>query len=114
MTTLVVSFHLESGTTEVVTTIFSHLALPRGEGAEGGVRGTERLALRRKTMFGAKLKLDEDLIQRCKQHAEELGYSSVEEFITHVLERELKGSKKQSEEDEEEVARRLKGLGYIE
>ena len=66
------------------------------------------------TMFGSKLKLDEDLIQRCRQRAEGLGYSSVEEFITHVLERELKGSRKQSEEDEEEVSRRLKGLGYIE
>ena len=39
-------------------------------------------------MFGgSKVKLDKDLIERCKKHAEEVGYSSIEEFVTHVLER---------------------------
>ncbi len=65
-------------------------------------------------MFGSKLKLNDDLIQRCRKHAEAAGYSSVEEFITHVLERELRRHQEQSTEDDEEVSRRLKGLGYIE
>jgi hypothetical protein len=65
-------------------------------------------------MFGSKLKLDDDLVQRCRKHAEAAGYSSVEEFITHVLERELRRNQEQSGEDEAEVTRRLKGLGYIE
>ena len=65
-------------------------------------------------MFGSKLKLDDDLINRCRKHAEEAGYSSVEEFITHVLERELRKQAEPSAEDEEEVTKRLKGLGYIE
>jgi hypothetical protein len=66
-------------------------------------------------MFGSKIKLDDDLVERCKQHALEAGYSSVEEFVTHVLERELRSKQQRSQEtDEEEIAKRLKGLGYIE
>jgi metal-responsive CopG/Arc/MetJ family transcriptional regulator len=66
-------------------------------------------------MFGgSKVKLDKDLLERCKQYAEEAGYSSVEEFIAYTLEREIKKGQKQSPEDEEKVAKRLKGLGYIE
>ena len=65
-------------------------------------------------MFGSKLKLDDDLISRCRKYAQEAGYSSVEEFITHVLERELRSHEGPSAEDEEEVSKRLKGLGYIE
>jgi hypothetical protein len=65
-------------------------------------------------MFGSKLKLDEDLISRCRKYAAEAGYSSVEEFITHILERELRKQAEPSSEDEEEVTKRLKGLGYIE
>ena len=65
-------------------------------------------------MFGSKLKLDEDLISRCRKYSVEAGYSSVEEFITHILERELRKQTEPSTEDEEEVTKRLKGLGYIE
>ena len=66
-------------------------------------------------MFGGpKVKLDKDLLERCRKHAEEAGYMSVEEFITHVLERELRKGRTATPEDEEKVAKRLKGLGYIE
>ena len=68
-------------------------------------------------MFGSKIKLDGDLLNRCRKQAEQLGYSSVEEFITHVLERELRsmeGTGGETAADEEEIANRLKGLGYIE
>lgn len=66
-------------------------------------------------MFGGpKVKLDKDLLERCRKHAEEAGYTSVEEFITHVLERELRKGRTATPEDEEKVAKRLKGLGYIE
>ena len=65
-------------------------------------------------MFGgSKVKLDKDLIERSKKYAEEAGYSSVEEFITHAIEKELRGAGS-STEDDEKVAKRLKGLGYIE
>lgn len=66
-------------------------------------------------MFGGpKVKLDKDLLDRCKKYSDEAGYGSVEEFITHTLERELRKGKTGTPEDEEKVARRLKGLGYIE
>ena len=68
-------------------------------------------------MFGSRIKLDGELLSRCRRQAEQLGYSSVEEFVTHVLERELRsmeGTGGESAADEEEIANRLKGLGYIE
>ncbi len=65
-------------------------------------------------MFGSKIKLDEDLLRRCKQHAEAAGYSSVEEFIHHVLESALKKASPVTSEGDEKVLERLKGLGYIE
>ena len=62
-------------------------------------------------MFENKIKLDKDLLERCKQVAEKRGYSSVEEFIAHTLEKELRG--KETISDEEEISKRLKGLGYL-
>ncbi len=68
-------------------------------------------------MFGSRIKLDGELLSRCRKQAEQLGYSSVEEFVTHVLERELRSMESSgggTAADEEEIANRLKGLGYIE
>ena len=65
-------------------------------------------------MFGSRIKLDNDLFDRCKKHATEMGYSSVEEFIAHALEKELKGSEMKDESEKEERVNRLKGLGYID
>ena len=65
-------------------------------------------------MLGTKVKLDKDLFERCKQHAEEAGYGSLEEFVAHTLEKAVGGSGGVSREDEDEVNKRLKGLGYIE
>jgi metal-responsive CopG/Arc/MetJ family transcriptional regulator len=68
----------------------------------------------RRYMLGTKIKLDKELYERCKEHALKAGYSSVEEFITHILEKELKDKGKISGEEEEEVTKRLRGLGYID
>jgi len=67
-------------------------------------------------MFGSKtkVKLDEDLYRRCKKHAEDAGYSSVEEFINHALEKILMNEGSNNPEDQKKVIERLKGLGYIE
>jgi metal-responsive CopG/Arc/MetJ family transcriptional regulator len=64
-------------------------------------------------MFGDKIKLDKDLLERCKKYATEAGYSSVEEFIAHVLEKELRRGEKKDEDERKEVAKKLRGLGYI-
>lgn len=64
-------------------------------------------------MFGSttKVKLEKDLVAKVKKYADVAGYSSPEEFITHALEKEL--AKLEGAESEEEIRKRLKGLGYI-
>ena len=62
-------------------------------------------------MGKAKVKLDKDLLEKVKKFADMSGYSSVEEFITHCLEKEL--SKLEESDSEEEIKKKLKGLGYI-
>lgn len=58
-----------------------------------------------------KIKLDKDLLDKVKKYAELSGYTSVEEFITHCLEKEI--AKLEESDSEEEVKKKLKGLGYI-
>lgn len=58
------------------------------------------------------IKLNSDLWQRIVEHAQKAGYSSAEEFVEHVLEKEL--SKEEDAGSQQEVERRLKGLGYLE
>ncbi len=60
----------------------------------------------------AKIKIDGALFDRAKQAAEKAGYSSVEEFITHIIETEV--SKNESADSDEKTAEQLRGLGYIE
>jgi hypothetical protein len=60
----------------------------------------------------AKINLDTSLYDRAKQAAKTAGYSSVEEFVAHCIENELK--KLKLDEAEKQVADQLRGLGYIE
>lgn len=63
-------------------------------------------------MFGSnKVKLDKDLLAKVERYSKIAGYSSVEEFITHALEKEL--AQLEDAESEEEIKKRLQGLGYI-
>jgi hypothetical protein len=62
-------------------------------------------------MFGPKVKLEKALYDKIKMHAAIAGYSSVEEFVHHALEKELKQF--EGAESEEEIRQKLKGLGYI-
>ena len=62
-------------------------------------------------MFGSKIKLDKDLLEKVKKYSDIAGYSSPEEFITHALEKEL--ALLEDAGSEEEIRKRLKGLGYI-
>ena len=62
-------------------------------------------------MRRAKIKIDKELLARVKKYAELAGYASPEEFITHCLEKEL--AKLEEADSEEEVKKKLKGLGYI-
>ena len=58
------------------------------------------------------LKLNKPLCDRAKAHAEQAGYSSLEEFVEHLIEREL--ARAGEEGSREEVENKLKGLGYLE
>jgi metal-responsive CopG/Arc/MetJ family transcriptional regulator len=62
-------------------------------------------------MGQAKVKLDKELLEKVKKFAALAGYSSPQEFITHCLEREI--AKLEESDSEEEVKKKLKGLGYI-
>jgi hypothetical protein len=62
-------------------------------------------------MFGSRIKLDKALIAKVKRYADLAGYSSVEEFITHALEKEI--AQLEGAESEQELKNKLKGLGYI-
>ncbi len=62
-------------------------------------------------MFGPKVKLEKELFERVKKFAGRAGYSSVEEFVSHVLEKEL--AQIDEGESEEEIKKKLAGLGYI-
>ena len=63
-------------------------------------------------MFGTtKVKLEKSLVDRIRKFAEIAGYSSPEEFITHALEKEL--AQLEDAGSEEEIKKRLQGLGYM-
>jgi len=62
-------------------------------------------------MFGSRIKIDKALLDKIRKYAEIAGYSSVEEFVEYALEKEI--AKLEDAESEEEIKKRLKGLGYI-
>ena len=63
-------------------------------------------------MSGGTIKVKKDLWAKVKKVAAAEGYSSPEEFVEHVLERET--AKFDNSQSDEEIARKLKGLGYID
>ena len=63
-------------------------------------------------MFGSsRIKIDKALLARVKRCADLAGYSSVEEFIVHIVEREV--SRVEEAGSEDEMKKRLRGLGYL-
>ena len=62
-------------------------------------------------LFKRKITLDDPLWQRAHAHVEKVGYSSVEEFVIHCIEKELDAP---SAADQAQIDERLRGLGYLE
>jgi hypothetical protein len=63
-------------------------------------------------MFGGpKIKLDKELYERAAKVAKISGYATVDEFIVHVLEKELAAIEEGG--SDEEIKKKLEGLGYI-
>ncbi len=63
-------------------------------------------------MPGPSIKLKKELWAKVKKVAAAGGYSSPDEFVEHVLEREV--AKLDDAQSDEEIVRKLKGLGYID
>jgi metal-responsive CopG/Arc/MetJ family transcriptional regulator len=65
-------------------------------------------------MFGGtKVKLEKDVYEKLKKFSEAAGYSSLDEFVNHVLERELAAMDTGENQDPEAMREKLRGLGYI-
>ena len=62
-------------------------------------------------LFKRRIVLDDQLWQRAQAHVEKVGYSSVEEFVIHCIEKELDAP---SAADQAQIDERLRGLGYLE
>ncbi len=64
-------------------------------------------------MFGgSKIKVDKDLLEKVKKYSSIAGYATPEEFVHHVLEREI-SKFEENGDSEEEIKKRMQGLGYI-
>jgi metal-responsive CopG/Arc/MetJ family transcriptional regulator len=63
-------------------------------------------------MIGPTIKLNKSLWAKVKKCAEAGGYSSPQEFVEHILEKEL--AKIDTEVSEEEITKKLQGLGYLD
>ncbi len=59
----------------------------------------------------AKIKIEKELYEKIKKYYEIAGYSSIEEFIEHILEKEI--NQFEEADNDPVVLERLKGLGYI-
>ena len=62
-------------------------------------------------LFKRKITIDDQLWHRAEVHVEKVGYSSVEEFVIHCVEKELNVP---SAADQAQIDERLRGLGYLE
>ena len=63
-------------------------------------------------MFGRPaIRVDKELYDNVARLAESAGYACVDEFVEHLLRRELE--KTGPTEDKEKLKERLKGLGYL-
>jgi metal-responsive CopG/Arc/MetJ family transcriptional regulator len=63
-------------------------------------------------MSGSSIKLNQALWAKVKKCAKAGGYSSPQEFVEHVLEKEL--AKLDTSASDEEIAKKLQGLGYLD
>jgi metal-responsive CopG/Arc/MetJ family transcriptional regulator len=63
-------------------------------------------------MVGTTIKLNKDLWARVKRVSDAAGYSEPQEFIEHVLDKEI--AKLDEAQSNEEIVLKLKGLGYLD
>ena len=57
------------------------------------------------------IRISRALCERARVLVEKAGYSSLEEFVEHAMERDL--ARLEESESKEELLKKLKGLGYL-
>lgn len=62
--------------------------------------------------MGPSIKLNKALWGKVKKCSEAGGYSSPQEFVEHILEKEL--AKIETSASDEEIVKKLQGLGYLD
>ncbi len=63
-------------------------------------------------MFGKKkVAIDKELWEKIRVISEVAGYSAPEEFVVHALERQV--AEFEGADSDEEIRKKLRGLGYI-
>jgi len=68
-------------------------------------------------MSSQKIKIEGELLEKARQCADASGYASLDEFVLHTLEKEVKRlspGQGGNPASKEKVTKRLQGLGYIE
>ena len=65
-------------------------------------------------MSKLKLKIDNEMASRLDKVAQAGGYTSTEEFVLHVLERELEVLDPDQGDSEEDIRKKMEGLGYMD
>mgnify|MGYP006865022889 CR=1 FL=1 len=60
----------------------------------------------------AKIKIDAALFARAKKVVEQAGYSSLDEFVTHIIEKAV--AQYEQADADDNISDQLRGLGYIE
>ena len=63
-------------------------------------------------MFSPTIKLKKKTWDRVKRVSDAAGYSSAQEFIEHIIDKELE--KLEEADSNEKLVEKLKGLGYID
>lgn len=58
-----------------------------------------------------KVKVDKDLWEKIKLISDVAGYSSPDEFVIHALEKQI--AEFEDADSDEEIRKKLQGLGYI-
>jgi metal-responsive CopG/Arc/MetJ family transcriptional regulator len=67
--------------------------------------------MQRRRYLVPKVKIDKGLLEKVKKYSKLAGYSSPDEFVAHALEKELASF--EESDSEEEIKKKLEGLGYI-
>jgi hypothetical protein len=69
-------------------------------------------------MSSQKFKIEGELLEQARKCAETSGYASVDEFVIHTIEKEVKrllgADQGDAPDSKEMVKKRLQGLGYLE